>query len=68
MIQNIVLTSTFILGSFIYLKWLYNRTDGLFKKGDDLFDKSITLRGWAGGLLILIVGICFLIRGILKYL
>jgi hypothetical protein len=42
--------------------------DGLFRKGDDLFDKSMNLGGWAGGLLILIVGICFLIKGILKYL
>jgi hypothetical protein len=68
MIENIILPSTLILVGFIYLKWLYKRTDGFFKKGDDLFDKSMTLRGWAGGLLILIVGICFLIRGILKYL
>ena len=66
MFENIILPISFILVGFLYLKWLYRRVGGL-KKNEDLFDKSMTHRGWAGGLLIIIVGICFLIKGILKY-
>lgn len=68
MFENIILPMIFILGGYLYLKWLYRRFGGFFKKDDDLFNKSMTFRGWAGGLLILIVGLCFLIKGILKYL
>ena len=68
MFENIILPIISILVGYLYLKWLYRRVGGFFKNDDDLFDKSMTLRGWVGGLLILIAGICFLIRGILKYL
>ena len=68
MIQNIILPGTFILVGFLYLRWLYKVNNGFFRKNVDLFSSSKDLQGWAGGLLILIVGICFLIRGILKYL
>ena len=68
MFENIILPIIFILVGFLYLKWLYRRVGGFLKKDADLYDKSMTFRGWAGGLLILIVGICFLIKGILKYL
>lgn len=68
MFENIILPMIFILVGYLYLKWLYRRVGGFFKKDDDLFNKSMTFRGSAGGLLILIVGLCFLIKGILKYL
>ena len=68
MLENIILPVIFILVGYLYLKWLYRGDGGFFKKDDDLFDKSMTFRGLAGGLFILIVGVLFLIKGISNYL
>jgi hypothetical protein len=68
MFENIILPGTFILVGFLYLRWVYKVNNDFFRKNVDLFSSSKDLQGWAGGLLILIVGICFLIRRILKYL
>jgi hypothetical protein len=67
MVRDIILSILLIIGGFFYLKWLYKRNGGFFlKKRDDFFEKSMTLRGWIGGLLMLIGGIYEFIKVILK--
>lgn len=66
MFKDIILPILLIIGGFFYLKWLYKRNGVFFFKRDDFFEKSMTLRGWVGGLLMLIGGIYELIKGILK--
>ena len=66
MLEDIIYPIIMIIVAVFWLKWVYKVEGGFFKKEKDLFNKSMTLRGWVGGLLILIVGICFLIKEILK--
>ncbi len=68
MFENIILPILVIIGGFFYLRWLYKIENGFFKINGDLFSKSVGLfKGWILCVFILIVGICFLIKGILKY-
>lgn len=66
MFKDIFLPILVVIGAFLYLKWLYRVNNGFFRKNVNLFSNSKDLQGWAGGLLILIVGLCYLIKGILK--
>ncbi|MEY4963229.1 MAG: hypothetical protein RLZZ323_548 [Bacteroidota bacterium] len=69
MIEDIILPlASFIIG-ITYSKWLYKSNGNSFfeETDDDLFSKSQTLKGWAAGLILIIVGVLFLIKGVLKH-
>jgi hypothetical protein len=69
MIQSIILPLISIIIGFVYSKWLYKRNDNsFFIEKDDSFSKMQTLKGWFAGLILIVAGVLFLTKGILKYL
>jgi hypothetical protein len=67
MIEDIFLPLISIIVGFLYSKWLYKSNgNSFFNKKDNSFGKVQTLKGWFGGLVLVIVGILFLLKGILS--
>lgn len=68
MFEDIFFPLLVIICGIIYLRWLIKIEGGFFKINGDLFSKSIGLfKGWILCVFIIIIGIFFLIKGIIKY-
>ena len=68
MIQDIILPLLSIIIGFFYSRWLYKVNNGFFRKNVDLFSNSKDLQGWFAAIVLIIVGLLFLLKGILNYL
>ncbi len=65
MIDNIILPICMILGGIFYLRYLYKR-DGGFLKDESMLSNVYIFKGWGIGFIVVIAGICFLIKGIIN--
>jgi ABC-type uncharacterized transport system permease subunit len=64
MFEKFILPIIMIIISLLYMKSIYKRRGGFMK--EDFYSNSEAFKGWSMSFILLIAGILFLIKGIIK--